>query len=100
MIVSYADTEQGHIGTVYQASNWRYLGEIDSYKIRFGDEILHPRTMNERAKRTGQSLREYINASAQKIENVRGLTRHKYIWPLDDEMKELAVKLSIPYPQR
>ncbi len=51
-------------------------------------------------RRTGQSLREYINASAQKIENVRGLTRHKYIWPLDDEMKELAVKLSIPYPQR
>ena len=49
MIVSYADTEQGHIGTVYQASNWRYLGEIDSYKIRFGDEILHGRTMNERA---------------------------------------------------
>ena len=51
-------------------------------------------------RRTGQSLREYINASAQKIENVRGLTRHKYIWPLDDEMKELAVKLSIPYPQK
>ena len=100
MIVSYADTEQGHIGTVYQASNWQYIGEIDSYKIRFGDEIMHGRTMNERARRAGQSLREYINASALKIENVRGLTRHKYIWPMDDGMGELAMKLSKPYPQK
>ena len=100
MIVSYADTEQGHIGTVYQASNWRYIGEIGSYKIRFGDEIMHPRTMNERARRTGQSLREYIGASALRFENVRGLTRHKYIWPIDDSMKDLAMKLSKPYPQK
>lgn len=26
IIVSYADTEQGHIGTVYQATNWLYTG--------------------------------------------------------------------------
>ena len=26
IIISYADTSQGHIGTIYQATNWYYLG--------------------------------------------------------------------------
>jgi hypothetical protein len=26
LIVSYADRNQGHIGTIYQATNWYYLG--------------------------------------------------------------------------
>ena len=27
IIVSFADTEQGHIGYIYQATNWLYCGE-------------------------------------------------------------------------
>lgn len=26
LVISFADSEQGHIGTVYQAANWIYLG--------------------------------------------------------------------------
>ena len=85
LIISYADEEQGHVGTVYQASNWLYLGKVDSYKVRFGNEMLHPRTMNERARRAKLTLPKFVKATRLKYQAIRGLTRHKYVWPLDDE---------------
>lgn len=36
ILISYADTEQGHIGYVYQATNWLYVG----YSIAFDDIAL------------------------------------------------------------
>jgi len=32
IIVSFADTEQGHIGYIYQATNWLYIGESKRQK--------------------------------------------------------------------
>ena len=100
MVVSYADLEQGHVGAVYQASNWSYLGEIKSYKYQHGDEVLHGRTMTERHSRANQDINTYARLSGLKLERISGLVRHKYIWPFNDNMKQLAVTLSKPYPRK
>lgn len=48
-VVSYADTEMGHSGIVYQATNWLYtgaLGETCSPTALFVDGVwTHPRTL-------------------------------------------------------
>ena len=29
-VISYADSSQGHCGIVYQATNWKYTGEVEN----------------------------------------------------------------------
>jgi hypothetical protein len=41
-LVSYADPAHGHLGTIYQASNWLYTGlSVPTELYDFGDGILH-----------------------------------------------------------
>lgn len=47
IVVSYADSAQGHVGTVYQATNWVYTGMTTSdyvYQPESGGPPMHPRT--------------------------------------------------------
>ena len=49
IVVSFADTEQGHIGYVYQATNFRYFGlsaKRTDWKVR-GIEHLHGQTISD-----------------------------------------------------
>ena len=100
LVVSYADTEQGHVGTVYQASNWAYVGEVSSYKIRHGKEVVHPRTMSARARQVNMNVQQYVQQSKLEFERITGLTRHKYVWPMDDEMDQLVKDMTLPYPKK
>lgn len=47
VLVSYADTSAGHIGTVYQASNWLYTGLSSKHRdwVLRGKESNHSRHM-------------------------------------------------------
>ncbi len=40
VIVSYADTKEGHLGTIYQATNWLFVGAASQpyLKVRGADE--------------------------------------------------------------
>lgn len=42
ILVSYADTEQGHLGTIYKATNWIYTGLTDARWDKTVDGM-HPR---------------------------------------------------------
>jgi hypothetical protein len=49
-VISYADGGMGHIGFVYQATNWIYTGEVtahDKFYIVNGEK-LHPMTVRDR----------------------------------------------------
>lgn len=51
LVVSFADPEQGHVGTIYQATNWLYMGRTmpaDEYILN--GSRMHGRTY--RSKRT------------------------------------------------
>jgi len=72
ILVSYADTEQRHIGYVYQATNWVYTGT----SAPFVD--VEP-SSGQRIKRSG---------------------KHRYIWFADKKDKSLMSWSELPYPKR
>lgn len=95
LLVSYADTEQGHHGGIYQAGNWLYAG-CTSKKVDYwvGDRKLQRRAY------TGQNFgkgRLPLPSGAVMRESP---PKHRYLMPLDPEMRARIEPLRKPYPKR
>lgn len=100
LVVSYAAAEQGHHGGIYQGGGWIYEGPMESHGFRLKGEFVHAKTIHSRYGTGSQRLewlREHLDPSAEKID---GLVRHKYLMPLDEEMRRRVVPLVQPYPKR
>lgn len=102
LVVSFADTAQGHAGTLYQAGGWVYVGgkEESNGAYRVNGQIVHPRSLHHRYGKGGQSiawLRANVDQNAQRIKTP---IKHKYLMPLDDEMRQRIEPLRKPYPKR
>jgi hypothetical protein len=100
LIVSFADTSQGHHGGIYQAGGWSYTGSDEYHAYRVLGEVVHPRTLYDRFGIGGQSipwLRSNIDPKAERIANG---VKHKYVMPLDQKMRLLVASLAKPYPKR
>ena len=98
LIVSFADSSQGHHGGIYQAGNWIYNGQGTAakfYMIR--GKLTHPRSIG--AKGLVQNIHgaRKIDPNAS-IVDVPG--KHRYLMPLDAKMKARILPLSKPYPKR
>lgn len=95
LIVSFSDPEEGHHGGIYQATNWIYAGTTaGNYEWR-----LNGRRLNKRAY-TGHNFgnaKMKVPTGAIKI-NLKG--KHRYLMPLDKEMRKRILPLSRPYPKR
>lgn len=49
LIVSYADMNQGHLGKIYQASNWLFVGQTGHEAgIMLNGKLTHRRTINSK----------------------------------------------------
>lgn len=102
IIVSYAEIDEGHIGYVYQATNWLYTGlsaKRTNWKIQGMDE-LHNQTLTD--KYSSKELRELYKENFVLIERPR---KHRYIYFNADKRKkrELIKKLKypiLPYPKK
>jgi hypothetical protein len=91
LVVSYADSEQGHLGIIYQATNWYYLctsRRVHHVNIRTGKRM-HNRGYSELPK---DKKKDYKNTDVY--------DKYKYAYPLTNEMRELCEKLKKPYPKR
>ena len=102
MVVSFADADQNHVGTIYQATNWIYLGKTESGKraafIIHGKKV-HPRTIGS-MKGGVQSLkwvRENLDANATEFVT-QG--KQKYIFCFDKRMRKKWMKEAKPYPKK
>lgn len=108
IIVSYSDIGQNHIGTIYQASNFIYLGTTKGSKIIVDNngQYFHPRNIGI------YKLRhyEYANLSSSDIMRiynwkiVNGHCKHKYVFirTYNKERKEIMNNLKDkikPYPK-
>jgi hypothetical protein len=50
-VVSYADKQHGHVGTIYKASNFKMVGEISGARvIVWGDRQYHDKTIRTKYK--------------------------------------------------
>ena len=94
LVISYADTQQGHHGGIYQAGNWVFTGTSDgATQYVLNGRIVH-----------SMQIQTFIRAGKLKsragLETVTAGDKHKYLMPLDAEMRERILPLSKPYPKR
>jgi hypothetical protein len=89
LVVSYADLGHGHHGGIYQGGNWIYCGTTKPDKEYFvrGKWVHH---------RQGNSLL----GSVAGVKSRPSSQKHKYLMPLDDEMRRQIKPLRKPYPKR
>jgi len=106
IIVSFADTEQGHIGYIYQATNWIYCGESKKQKyFRLKDNSNNTGSVQYR-RRERMSKEKIIEQYGQEyVEEYYSSLKHRYIYFNADKRrkKELLKKLKyeiLPYPKR
>ena len=62
LLVSFADTTQGHSGIIYRAANWKFDGETGcSYHyIDLAGNKIHKKTVFDTAKKMGLKENEYV----------------------------------------
>ena len=90
LIVSFADDRQGHLGKIYQAGNWIYVG-----KVKSTDEFLvNGRWMHQRNLHSLFGTMKGIQAKRRD-----GGYRLRYLMPLDATIKAEIEKLRQPYPK-
>ena len=92
LVVSFADPEQGHTGGIYQAGGWIYSGRTQS----------SPEYIFAGKRWQGRSWRNSHDATTDlaSVEVVMGSSKHRYLMPLDAEMRARILPLAVPYPKR
>jgi len=99
LVVSYADSGQGHLGTIYQAGGWLYLGTSEQSYLRIAGQVVHPRTVYDRFGPGGQSvpwLRKNVDPKACRVPMAPKL---KYVFPLDKKLRPKLEEVALPYPK-
>ena len=101
LIVSYADCDQEHIGTIYQATNWIYEGLMEQNggtpKFRIYGKVTHGRTIAQRGwKQSLEWIKQHKDPNAELV-FTKG--KHKYLFPLTNDIKLICKSLANPYPK-
>lgn len=101
IVVSYADLDQNHNGTLYQSTNWIYTGLTNANSrgaFIVKGKKMHPKSVYSRKwKQSLLWLRENIDPNAQEF-ITKG--KHKYVYPIDKNMRKRLELLSVPYPKK
>lgn len=98
MLVSFADQEQGHLGTIYQAMNWMYVGEAEGSRhyIVNGKKLHYKSVLQHGWKDHEKWLSEHVDPDAKKIS---GVNKHKYLYFFDKRLRKRLAYLERPYPK-
>lgn len=89
LLFSYADKGQDHKGTIYQATNWFYIEDIDSSGTEY---LLNGIWKHDRG-------RYNWKVDFKKLPKRKKAGKHKYIYPIDKSLIPLCKSLSKPYPK-
>lgn len=100
LVVSFADPQYGHHGGVYQAGNWIYCGDTaEGVEYWHGRKRLHSRQVSEKGWNIQQGQkRKTVKPSECTVIKTKG--KHRYLMPLDNEMRVKIQTLAKPYPKR
>lgn len=100
-VVSYSDPGAGHVGTIYQAMNWVYCGKTAQRKRYVGPDgtEYHDRQVSPSGFKTTQG-RRYAVPRPQDLTAVRSEGKHRYVYPLDEEMRERLKQDAQPFPKK
>lgn len=92
LVVSYADHRQKHIGTIYKATNWMFLGisKTSDTQYYYKGKWTHQRTIDSKKDK------EHLKKTLPKRLNSN---KFKYIYCFDKELKEKYNKIKKEYPK-
>jgi len=95
-VVSYADTEMGHCGIIYQATNWLYTGATKSHDKAYlvDGERLHPTTIRDRYGVTSPVKWAKENG----IEMVPPKEKHRYFYLVGSKYAKKSMLEKLNYP--
>ena len=100
IVVSYAEIQQGHLGVVYQATNWLYMG-LSAKRTNWTVEGLDKHCQTLADKYTAKEIREKFGDKFKLVERPR---KHRYLFLNCDRrrkrqlLKKLRYKLE-DYPK-
>jgi hypothetical protein len=97
LVVSYADSEQGHYGIIYQATNWFYTGFSVDTNLIINGERKHRRTLGSKY---GTCSAIELRKKGLNVEVLKTKPKWKYIYPLEKSLISLCKSLSRPYPKQ
>jgi hypothetical protein len=101
LVVSFSDPKHGHHGGIYQGGNWLYLGQSsDTTEFLAPDgKIWHGRMVSAdgTSRVYGKRRKVWRTDQCQKI-TMPG--KHRYLMPLDADMKAHVSHMAKPYPKR
>jgi len=89
LIISYADPLKGHHGGIYQGGGWIYCGASQAQReVMHAGLVMHKRTANA------------LFGTIKGMMKSPVMWKHKYLMPLDAEMRKQIMPLAKPYPKR
>lgn len=100
IVVSYADTEQNHVGIVYQATNWLYTGlsaKRTDWKIK-GEEHLHGATIADRSRGQVNRVQFMKDTYGDKFYLKERPRKHRYVMLLGSKVEIKRMRRALKYP--
>ena len=99
MVLSYASPEIGHLGVIYQAGNWLYIGLSSATPLYdLGDGVLrHSRSLGHSYGTHGV---EYFKSKGVPIRTVPQLAKYRYVYFLDKTWHHRLLAPVLPYPKK
>lgn len=101
LLVSFADPSQGHHGGIYQGGNWVYAGQSaasNQYRDKSG-KLWHERMVSKRGWNIVYGKKRKVLKPSD-CEVIRQPGKHRYLMPLDSDMRTKIEPLRQDYPKQ
>lgn len=98
-LVTYADPSHKHVGTIYQATNWLYIGLTEPEELfDLGDgKARHTRSLGVTL---GTRSKRYFESKDIRFKTILQQPKHRYIYFLDPTYTSRLKPHFLPYPKR
>ena len=99
LLLSYADPSAGHVGTIYQATGWLYLGQgaASSYLDMGDGRLQHPRSVYEQY---GSNAVRHLRNTGIPATRRYLPGKHRYAYVLDPAWRWRLTAHPQPYPRK
>ena len=99
LVIAYADPSANHVGTIYMAGGWLYVGLSEATPLYdLGDGVArHSRTV---AHAYGTHSLKHFARHGVDVRVVPQASKHRYVYPLDPTVRQRLTVRVLPNPKR